>query len=251
MRQIIIAGNWKMNTTLSEACTLVQGMKDALDQISGIQKIVCPPFISLAPVKTILNGSSIQLGAQNLFYEEKGAYTGEISPLMLQDICQYVIVGHSERRAYFGETGQVVNRKIKAALQAGIMPIVCVGEKLEENENGQTRQILETQLKEALAGINPSSIIIAYEPIWAIGTGKAATAAEANNTISYIRKVLGDIWGNTASRITPILYGGSVNEKNTAELLCQPDIDGALVGGASLNAESFVSICRQAADVRK
>ncbi len=240
-----------MNTTLSEACTLVQGMKDALDQISGIQKIVCPPFISLAPVKTILNGSSIQLGAQNLFYEEKGAYTGEISPLMLQDICQYVIVGHSERRAYFGETGQVVNRKIKAALQAGIMPIVCVGEKLEENENGQTRQILETQLKEALAGINPSSIIIAYEPIWAIGTGKAATAAEANNTISYIRKVLGDIWGNTASRITPILYGGSVNEKNTAELLCQPDIDGALVGGASLNAESFVSICRQAADVRK
>ncbi|MEQ4487967.1 MAG: triose-phosphate isomerase [Dehalococcoides mccartyi] len=251
MRQIIIAGNWKMNTTLSEACTLVQGMKDALDQISGIQKIVCPPFISLAPVKTILNGSSIQLGAQNLFYEEKGAYTGEISPLMLQDICQYVIIGHSERRAYFGETGQVVNRKIKAALQAGIMPIVCVGEKLEENENGQTRQILETQLKEALAGINPSSIIIAYEPIWAIGTGKAATAAEANNTISYIRKVLGDIWGNTASQTTPILYGGSVNEKNTAELLCQPDIDGALVGGASLKAESFVSICRQAADVRK
>ncbi|AII59374.1 MAG: triose-phosphate isomerase [Dehalococcoides mccartyi] len=251
MRQIIIAGNWKMNTTLSEACTLVQGMKDELDQISGIQKIVCPPFISLAPVKTILDGSSIQLGAQNLFYEEKGAYTGEISPLMLQDICPYVIIGHSERRAYFGETGQVVNRKIKAALQAGIMPIVCVGEKLEENENGQTRQILETQLKEALAGINPSSIIIAYEPIWAIGTGKAATAAEANNTISYIRKVLGDIWGNTASQTTPILYGGSVNEKNTAELLCQPDIDGALVGGASLKAESFVSICRQAADVRK
>jgi triosephosphate isomerase len=251
MRQIIIAGNWKMNTTLSEACTLVQGMKDELDQISGIQKIVCPPFISLAPVKTILDGSSIQLGAQNLFYEEKGAYTGEISPLMLQDICPYVIIGHSERRAYFGETGQVVNRKINAALQAGIMPIVCVGEKLEENENGQTRQILETQLKEALAGINPSSIIIAYEPIWAIGTGKAATAAEANNTISYIRKVLGDIWGNTASQTTPILYGGSVNEKNTAELLCQPDIDGALVGGASLKAESFVSICRQAADVRK
>ncbi|AAW39995.1 triose-phosphate isomerase [Dehalococcoides mccartyi] len=251
MRQIIIAGNWKMNTTLSEACTLVQGMKYELDQISGIQKIVCPPFISLAPVKTILDGSSIHLGAQNLFYEEKGAYTGEISPLMLQDICPYVIIGHSERRAYFGETGQVVNRKIKAALQAGIMPIVCVGEKLEENENGQTRQILETQMKEALAGINPSSIIIAYEPIWAIGTGKAATAAEANNTISYIRKVLGDIWGNTASRITPILYGGSVNEKNTAELLCQSDIDGALVGGASLKAESFVSICRQAADVRK
>ncbi|MCF7634818.1 MAG: triosephosphate isomerase [Dehalococcoides mccartyi] len=251
MRQIIIAGNWKMNTTLSEACTLVQGMKDELDQISGIQKIVCPPFISLAPVKTILNGSSIQLGAQNLFYEEKGAYTGEISPLMLQDICPYVIIGHSERRAYFGETGQVVNRKINAALQAGIMPIVCVGEKLEENENGQTRQILETQLKEALAGISPSSIIIAYEPIWAIGTGKAATAAEANNTISYIRKVLGDIWGNTASRTTPILYGGSVNEKNTAELLCQPDIDGALVGGASLKAEPFVSICRQAAEVRK
>jgi len=226
-------------------------MKDELDQISGIQKIVCPPFISLAPVKTILDGSSIQLGAQNLFYEEKGAYTGEISPLMLQDICPYVIIGHSERRAYFGETGQVVNRKINAALQAGIMPIVCVGEKLEENENGQTRQILETQLKEALAEISPCSIIIAYEPIWAIGTGKAATAAEANNTISYIRKVLGDIWGNTASQATPILYGGSVNEKNTAELLCQPDIDGALVGGASLKAESFVSICRQAADVRK
>lgn len=240
-----------MNTTLSEACTLVQSMKDELDQISGIQKIVCPPFISLAPVKTILDGSSIQLGAQNLFYEEKGAYTGEISPLMLQDICPYVIIGHSERRAYFGETGQVVNRKINAALQAGIMPIVCVGEKLEENENGQTRQILETQLKEALAEISPCSIIIAYEPIWAIGTGKAATAAEANNTISYIRKVLGDIWGNTASQATPILYGGSVNEKNTAELLCQPDIDGALVGGASLKAESFVSICRQAADVRK
>ncbi|ACZ61789.1 triose-phosphate isomerase [Dehalococcoides mccartyi] len=251
MRQIIIAGNWKMNTTLSEACILVQSMKGELETIDGIEKIVCPPFISLSHIKTILENSSIKLGAQNLFYEEKGAYTGEISPLMLKELCQYVIIGHSERREYFGETGQVVNQKIKAAIQAGILPIVCVGEKLEENEKGQTRQVLETQLKEALNGLSLSSIIIAYEPIWAIGTGKAATASAANAAICYIRKVLSEILGNTAARKSSILYGGSVNEKNTAELLSQSDIDGALVGGASLKADSFISICRQAAAISK
>ncbi|PKH47163.1 triose-phosphate isomerase [Dehalococcoides mccartyi] len=250
MRQIIIAGNWKMNTTLSEACTLVQSMKCELERIEGIEKIICPPFISLYPIKTMLENSSIKLGAQNLFYQEKGAYTGEISPLMLKELCQYVIIGHSERRAYFGETGQVVNQKIKAALQAGLLPIVCVGEKPEENENGQTRQVLETQLKEALDGLNLSCIIIAYEPIWAIGTGKAATASEANSAIGYIRRVLGDTLGNAAAQTSPILYGGSVNEKNITEILSQTNIDGALVGGASLKAESFVSICRQAAVIQ-
>jgi len=252
MRVPMIAGNWKMNTTVAEAVELVNEMRKGLDEIKGVEKVVCPPFVSLAAIKELIKGSSIKLGAQNLYFEEKGAYTGEVSPLMLAGLCEFVIIGHSERRQYFGETDEIVNKKIKAALKAGLKPILCIGERLEENEAGKTVEVVTGQLKSSLAGIDyPAGFIIAYEPIWAIGTGKAATGEQANETIGLIRRNISEMYGEPAAQDVRILYGGSVNVANTAEFMQQSEIDGALVGGASLKANEFLDIVRQTAEIRK
>ena len=251
MRMPLIAGNWKMNTTVDEAVTLVKEMLSGLDAVDNIEKLVCPPFISLISVREVLKGSSVKLGAQNLHYMEKGAYTGEISPLMLAGICEYVIIGHSERRQYFGDTNEVVNKKILAALDAGLKPILCVGESLEENEAGKTEEVVTGQLRQSLAEIDyPGSFVVAYEPVWAIGTGRAATGTQANDTISLVRSTVTEIWDAKAGDDVRILYGGSVTAANTTEFLSQPDIDGALVGGASLKPDEFVSIVKQTADLQ-
>ena len=252
MRLPIIAGNWKMNTTIDEAVTLVRDMLDKLDRIAGVEKVLCPPFISLSAVRALLLDSSIKLGAQNLHFEQKGAYTGEISPPMLAGLCEYVILGHSERRQYFGETDEIVNRKVKAALKAGLKPILCVGESLSENEAGKTEEIVTRQIKGALAGIDfTRDLVTAYEPIWAIGTGKAATGQQANHTIGLIRHTLSDLYGEPAAQAIRIQYGGSVTGANIAEFISQPEIDGALVGGASLKAPDFISIVQQTADAKQ
>ncbi|MFH1169647.1 MAG: triose-phosphate isomerase [Chloroflexota bacterium] len=250
MRVPLIAGNWKMNTTLAEATELVRAMRGGLDEIDKVEKVLCPPFISLAAVKELLAGSSVKLGAQNVFYEEKGAYTGEVSPLMLAGLCECVIIGHSERRQYFGETGEIINKKIKAVLKAGLKPILCVGEKLEENEAGRTEAVVTGQLESALSGIaRPDGLVVAYEPIWAIGTGRAASGVQANGTIALIRRQIEKLYGVNVARDIRILYGGSVNAANAAEFMAQPDIDGALVGGASLKAAEFLSIVKQTAAI--
>jgi len=246
MRVPMIAGNWKMNTTVGEATELVKTMRDELEKISNVDKVICPPFVSLAPVRELIKGSSIKLGAQNLYFAEKGAYTGEISPLMLADLCEFVIIGHSERRQYFNETGEVVNKKIVAALQVSLKPILCVGERLEENEAGKTEEVVTEQLSSSLADINdPDGLTIAYEPVWAIGTGKAATGEQANKTISFIRQNIARLYDDKLAQKMRILYGGSVTAANAAEFMQQPDIDGALVGGASLKATEFLSIVTQ------
>ncbi|MBI2328880.1 MAG: triose-phosphate isomerase [Chloroflexi bacterium] len=252
MRLPMIAGNWKMNTTLSEAIALVSAMRPGLDAVKAVDKVVCPPFVSLAAVKELIKGSSIKLGAQNLYFEEKGAYTGEISPLMLAGLCDFVIIGHSERRQYFAETGEIVNKKIRAALKAGLKPILCLGERLVENEAGRTEEVVTEQLRSSLAGIaNPGGLIIAYEPIWAIGTGKAATGHQANETIGFIRHNVAELYGETVAQGVRLLYGGSVTADSIAEFMPQPEIDGALVGGASLKANEFLSIVRQTAEIAK
>jgi triosephosphate isomerase len=251
MRTPMIAGNWKMNATVVEAKALVSGMLGSLDTITGVDKVLCPPFTALTAVGEVLTGTSVKLGAQNLYFEEKGAYTGEISPLMVAELCDFVIIGHSERRQYFGETDETVNKKITVALKAGLKPIVCIGERLEENEAGKTAEIVTGQLKGALAGMTyPQGLIIAYEPVWAIGTGRAATGGQADETIGLIRSNIPEMYGEEAARDIRILYGGSVTAANTAEFMKQPEIDGALVGGASLKADEFVSIVQQTAELR-
>ncbi len=251
MRVPMIAGNWKMNTTADEAVTLVRSMLPELDKIPGVDKVVCPPFISLVSVKEILRGSSVQMGAQNLYYEEKGAYTGEISPLMLTGVCDYVIIGHSERRQYFGETIGIIDKKVPAAVNAKITPIMCVGETLEENEAGKTKEVLMRQFASASDRVYfLSGMVIAYEPIWAIGTGRSASGAQANETIGYIRKLIAHQHGSDIAESARILYGGSVTADNITEIMEQPEIDGALVGGASLKADAFVSIVQQTAEIR-
>jgi len=246
MRIPMIAGNWKMNTTVGEATELAKTMRGELDKVSNVDKVICPPFVSLAPVGELIKGSSIKLGAQNLYFAEKGAYTGEISPLMLADLCEFVIIGHSERRQYFNETGEVVNKKVVAALQIDLKPILCIGERLEENEAGKTEEVVTEQLSASLAGIEDlDGLIIAYEPVWAIGTGKAATGEQANNTISFIRQNIAKLYSDKIAQDIRILYGGSVTSTNAAEFMQQPEIDGALVGGASLKATEFFSIVTQ------
>ena len=252
MRKLLIAGNWKMNTTLMEAVDLVNEMKEPLDRINGVDKVVCPPFISIAVISEILMDSSIKVGAQNMYFKEKGAFTGEISPAMLIDICEYVIIGHSERRQYFNETDETVNKKGRAALDAGLKPIICVGENLEQNKAGETEKIVTGQLKRALDDISYSpAIVIAYEPIWAIGTGKAATGTDANTTIKIIRNTIADIYNGRAAQDMRILYGGSVTAANISEFINQPEIDGGLVGGASLKSAEFISMVEQAASIHK
>ncbi|MBM2831016.1 MAG: Triosephosphate isomerase [Dehalococcoidia bacterium] len=244
----VAAGNWKMNTTVEEAAALAKELRDRLDRLDGVEKIVCPPFVSLVPVKGIITGSSIKLGAQNMYFQEKGAFTGEVSPTMLAGLCQYVILGHSERRQYFHEEDRLVNRKLKAALKAGLAPILCVGEKLEDREGGRTEEVITRQISEGLADIpNPGDLVIAYEPIWAIGTGRAATASQANETIGLIRRVVGGQCGGAVAEGVRLLYGGSVTAANILEFVSQSEIDGSLVGGASLKAGDFTSIAEQTA----
>ena len=251
MRVPMIAGNWKMNTTVDEAIKLVKEMRPGLDRLAGVDRVLCPPFVSLAAVRELISRSSIKLGAQNLYFEEKGAYTGEISPLMLAGLCEFVIIGHSERRQYFNETGEVTSKKVRAALKVKLKPILCVGERLEENEAGRTEAIVTGQLRAVLAGIDyPDGFIVAYEPIWAIGTGKAASGEQANQTIGLIRGEVARLYGKRAAQDVRILYGGSVTALNAAEFLGQPEIDGALVGGASLKADQFLDIARQAAEIK-
>jgi len=246
-----IAGNWKMNTTATEAEQLVLEMLEKLDRIEGAEKVLCPPFVSLVALNMMLRGASIKLGAQNMHFETAGAYTGEISPLMLSELCEFVILGHSERRWYFGETDEIVNKKVKAALVNKLKPILCVGERLEENEAGKTEEVINRQMTAALKGIEPvSNLVIAYEPVWAIGTGKAASGEQAAATIQFIRDVLAKLWNKSIAQDLRILYGGSVNSANIAEFISHPEIDGALVGGASLKAEEFVSIVEQTAEIK-
>lgn len=252
MRVPIIAGNWKMNKTVEEAIELVKDMQDGLDKAKGVESLLCPPFISITAVGELIRGTSIKLGAQNMYFEEKGAYTGEVSPLMLAGLCEYVILGHSERRQYFGETDEIVNRKIKAALKVGLKPIMCVGEKLEENEAGKTEEVISRQVKGGLDGVAASEgLVIAYEPIWAIGTGKAATSEQANTTIGLIRRTVSQLYDEQFAQAMRIQYGGSATSANIVDLISQPEIDGALVGGASLKAAEFLSMVEKTAKIGK
>jgi len=251
MRSPFVAGNWKMNTTATEAEKLVLEMLDKLDRIKGAEKVLCPPFISLVAINMMLQGSSIKLGAQNMYFETEGAYTGEISPVMLSELCEFVILGHSERRWYFGETDEIVNKKVKAALANRLQPILCVGERLAEKEAGKTEDVINRQVTTNFKGIEPvSNLVIAYEPVWAIGTGKAASGEQAAATIQFIRDVLAKLWNKSIAQSLRILYGGSVNSANIAEFIAHPEIDGALVGGASLKSEDFVSIVEQTAEIK-
>jgi triosephosphate isomerase len=254
MRTPIIAGNWKMNKTVEEAVTLIREMRPGLDEVTGVDKVLCPPFTALAAAKELLEPTAIRLGAQNMYWEEKGAYTGEISPLMLKELCQYVILGHSERRQYFRETDEKVNQKIKTALAHSLIPIVCVGENLAQNEAGQTEAVIGGQVRGCLAGLSVKQVgglIIAYEPIWAIGTGRPATGAGANAVIGQIiRGTISDLYDEATAQAVRIQYGGSVNPKNIAEFMSQVEVDGALVGGASLKAADFVEIVRISAQVK-
>jgi len=252
MRIPLIAGNWKMNTTVAEAKGLASSMREKLDKIERVEKVVCPPFVSLTAVGKLLQGSSVKLGAQNMYFEAKGAYTGEISPVMLKELVEFVILGHSERRWCFDETDEVINKKVQAALDFGLKPILCVGERLEENEAGETERVITKQLTGSLGGIKPTiNLIVAYEPVWAIGTGRAADGLTAETTIKSIRDILARLWGSDAAQEVRVLYGGSVTSNNIAEFASQSEIDGALVGGASLKADEFPSIVSQSSVIKK
>jgi triosephosphate isomerase len=252
MRVPMIAGNWKMNTTVNEAVKLVGEMRPLLDPIGNVEKVVCPPFVSLTAVREILKGSSVKLGAQNMHFEDKGAFTGEISPLMLTGLCEYVILGHSERRQYFGETNGIINKKVRAALKAGLKPILCVGESLAQYEAGKTEAVVTDHVSGSLKEIPASNnLVIAYEPVWAIGTGKAATSEQANKIIGIVRKIVVKLYGDAFAQNLRILYGGSVTADNITELMKQPEIDGGLVGGASLKVDVFSSIVKQTGLTKK
>ena len=251
MRLPFIAGNWKMNTTTTEAEQLVLEMIEKIDRIEGVEKVLCPPFVSLVAINMMLQNSSLKMGAQNMYFETEGAYTGEISPLMISELCEFVILGHSERRWYFGETDEIVNKKVKAAFTNKLKPILCVGERLEENEADKTEEVINRQVTAALNNIEPVyNLVIAYEPVWAIGTGKAASGEQAAATIQFIREVLVKLWNKSTAQDLRILYGGSVTGANIAEFISHPEIDGALVGGASLKAGEFVSIVEQTAEIK-
>jgi triosephosphate isomerase len=250
MRTPFVAGNWKMNKTVAEARDLVSVMGKELNKIENIDIVLCPPFISILAIANLLQDTKIGVGAQNIHWEEKGAFTGEVSPSMVKEFCNYVIIGHSERRSYFGETNETVNKKVHAAIKNGLTPIVCIGETLEENKAGRTAEVVSSQTLEGLKGIDAATaagIVVAYEPVWAIGTGLAATADDAQNVHKNIlRKSLTDLFGEDAAQKIRILYGGSVNAANAADYFTREDIDGALVGGASLKTEDFVAIAKAA-----
>jgi triosephosphate isomerase len=248
----VIAGNWKMNTNISDAQNLAREITRRATSIEGVSIILCPPFISLELVKRALAGSSIQLGAQNFYPEPQGAWTGEIAPSMLKNLVDFAIIGHSERRTHFGETDDLVNRKILGALANKLSPIICVGETLSQREKGDEHAVVGRQLQRALDTIdNIDGILFAYEPVWAIGTGKAANPSDANNMMAFIRKVLSTLYTKEASENAQLLYGGSVSAENAATLFHEPEVDGALVGGASLDASSFLDIVKEASSTTK
>ncbi|HUP28130.1 MAG TPA: triose-phosphate isomerase [Chloroflexia bacterium] len=245
MRRPIIAGNWKMNMGPEKAFELMDNMLEHLDAFEDVDIVICPSFVSLETFADMFDGTSLFLGAQNMFWEESGAFTGEVSPAMLQGMCDYVILGHSERRQYFYETDEDVRRKVGAALKHDLMPIICVGENLEQNESGQTLDVISRQVRAALDGMERREVekcVVAYEPIWAIGTGRPATGEGANQVIGAIRGLIAEMHGQETADSIRIQYGGSVNKGNIAEFISQPEIDGALVGGASLKPGEFVRI---------
>ena len=244
MRKPIIAGNWKMHKTIAEALEFVSDIKDRVNK-EKVEAVICAPFTLLKDLKEATKGTSIKVGAQNMHFEEKGAFTGEISPLMLKELdMDYVIIGHSERRQYFNETNETVNKKVLKALEVGIDPILCVGETLEEREAGNTKDVCKVQVEKALENVSKEDIakvVIAYEPIWAIGSGKTATSEDANAVIAYIRQVVANLYKDLANEVR-IQYGGSVKPSNVGEIMNQSDIDGALVGGASLEANDYIQL---------
>ena len=248
MRKPIIAGNWKMNKTSEETKKLISELIPLVCDVSTVDIVVCPPFVNLAAASEALAGSNIKLGAQNMHYEQSGAFTGEISADMLLAFgVEYVILGHSERRQYFGETDEGVNKKAKVALGKGLKPIVCIGETLEEREAGITNEVVCRQTKLALLGLSAEEVagmILAYEPIWAIGTGKTATSDDANDTIGAIRNAVKEVYGDKAAQSIRIQYGGSMKPSNASELMAKPEIDGGLIGGAALKAEDFAGIVK-------
>ena len=244
MRKPIIAGNWKMHKTIAEALEFVNEVKDRVNN-DKVEAVICAPFTLLKDLKQATKGTNIKIGAQNMHFEEKGAFTGEISPLMLKELdMDYVVIGHSERRQYFNETDETVNKKVLKALEVGIDPILCVGETLEEREAGNTKDVCKVQVEKALENVSKedlAKVVIAYEPVWAIGTGKTATSEDANDVIAYIREVVANLYGELANEVR-IQYGGSVKPSNVDEIMNQSDIDGALVGGASLEANDYVEL---------
>ncbi|MBP1157698.1 MULTISPECIES: triose-phosphate isomerase [unclassified Paenibacillus] len=245
MRKPIIAGNWKMFKTVQEAEAFVGEVKGKAE-VDGVESVICAPFTNLPALVEAVKGTSLKVGAQNLHFEDNGAFTGEISGVMLKDLgVDYVIIGHSERRAYFAETDETVNKKVLAAFKHGLTPIVCVGEKLEEREADQTKAVCKVQTEAAFAGLSAeqaAQVVVAYEPIWAIGTGKSSTAADAEDVIGYIRELISGLYGQETAEAVRIQYGGSVKPNNIAEYMQQPNIDGALVGGASLEPASYIAL---------
>ena len=255
MRRLIIAGNWKMHKNISEALELANGVKRDLYNLETLDIVLCPVFTALSSVAEVIADSNIQLGAQDVYWQEQGAFTGEISPLMLKDAgCKYVIIGHSERRKYFSENNQTVNKKIGAAMRAGLIPIVCVGETLIQREEGKTLEVIEEQIQQGFKGISAEEVgnlVVAYEPVWAIGTGRNATPEQAEETQFYIRNLLSKMYNESIAKTLRIQYGGSVKPENIKELMQQPDIDGALVGGASLKIDSFSQMVKICGEVKK
>jgi triosephosphate isomerase len=249
MRRLWIGGNWKMHKTIGEALALVQSLKDGLPHSEAVEVVIAPPFTALPAVGPALRGTSIQLAAQNLHWADQGAYTGEISPGMLTEVgCRYVLIGHSERRHWFKETDSIINQKMQASLRAGLQPVFCIGETLEEREAGRVEAVLSRQIREGLQGFSAeqaASGVIAYEPVWAIGTGKTATPEMAQSVHSFIRGLLADLFDKRVASDKRIVYGGSVTPETTRGLLDQADIDGGLVGGASLKAEPFIAIIQE------
>jgi len=251
MRRPLVAGNWKMNKTVEEARELVNSMVPKLREITSVERVLCPPFVSLSAISDLIKGSDIGLGAQNMHWEEKGAFTGEISPAMVKELCQYVILGHSERRTFFGETDEMVNKRLRAAQKFDLVPIVCVGETLQQYESNQTSEVVSRQIKFGLADVDSAfapRMVVAYEPIWAIGTGKASSGPNANDVVAkVIRTALTELFGKQIAQAIRVLYGGSVTAANSAEFFGQSEIDGALVGGASLKVDEFSAITKAAA----
>ncbi len=251
MRTPFVAGNWKMNMTVEGARSLVYAMSARLREIKGVEKVLCPPFTALQAVRALLEGSDLGLGAQDMHWEDKGAFTGEIAPAMVREFCSYVILGHSERRAYFGETDETVNRKVLAAARADLTPIVCVGETLQQYEGGLTAEVVTNQVKRGLAQVPAqfgARLVVAYEPVWAIGTGKASTAENASGVVkNVIRPALAELFSAATAGSIRVLYGGSVTGANASQYFGDAEIDGALVGGASLKADDFIAITQAAA----
>lgn len=246
MRTPIVVANWKLNKTVGEAIRFASALKDAVSDVGGVEIVVAPAFTALSSVSSALGESNVHLAAQDVFWEDDGAFTGEISPAMLKDVsCEYVIIGHSERRQFFGETNESANRKVKAVLSNDLKPILCVGENMEDREAGRTESVIENHVRNGLAGIPPEALpstVIAYEPVWAIGTGVTATPDQAQNAQKSIRSLLSEMYSADLASGVRIQYGGSVKPDNILELIAQPDVDGALVGGASLEVETFAQI---------